>query len=1672
MFYARSFFYCHSEFRLKICFLILFISVTIGLFAQPFANFSASSVTGCSPLSVSFTNTTTGASSNAKYQWDFGNGNSSTNKNAAAIYSTEQTFVVTLSVTDNNVTSIKSMNITVFKNPSPSFTVNSASGCTPLNVTFTSTSSLGSGTTGFYYWDFGDGTTLDFDSTQQTVSHSYTSGQYSVRFEVKTNTGCLPVLLTQNSFIKVLSKPISAYTRSKAYLCSAGDAITFTNISSAAAGASYLWKFGDGTSSTEVSPTHIYSTIGTFNDSLIVTNANGCSDTSFSPTPVYSASFITDFVIPKSGLCAGSNINFTNISKPIPDVANWYFSGQAAAVSGINVSKVFAKEGNYTIKLVNLYGTCLDSISKSITILPSLSIAGFTVSSLSLCGGKTSVKLTDTTHSTTTLWNLEGASDTLTTNPASFTFSQDSIYNISLFVTNSGGCTASIMQPVFVTHIPVTITSTSNNPQSNSSGCPGLKVNFLPTPSSNIKTYSWNFGDSIRTSTDPSPTHTYDSIGIFPVELIYTTLDGCTDSTFLRNVITFSKPVPAFISANTDQCGGGVQFFDLTPKPVTNWFWYFGDSTSSGGNAYNSVNTNQNPKHFFYDSGYYDIKLVATNGTCSDSITNFKYQHIKAPIAHIDSVSFTCSGDRNTVLIWSSYKYVVNGTWDFGDKSTPIPVDTSIHPVSHHYPTTGVYETVLTTTNGACIPKDTLWIPILSKQNPKLNASVTSICANDTLSVFIDTSTLAKNPVATDSNYYNIYQWQYGDASVFTTGLSQPYNWYYSNLGTLTGLIPGKTNIRVITQSENYGCLDTSNYINLTVKGPVAGYSVKTPKECFKQPLSFTDSSKKNFGVPIVKWEWDFGDNTYDTLTLVSNGNTTHIYAKPKGYATSLKVIDNDGCYNISQQGDSALPSGPKANFRWSPSYIITGTTATFTNTTNTFEDNQVNYFWTFFSDGTKSSSRNTSHAYNASGTDSIQLIALNPQNGCRDTVAYNISIKKVFALFTIKTKYAKKTCPPMQAVFTSHSVNSDMLSWDFGDGSNKSISADTFASHTYYEPGVYKVTLYAYKNSFLLDSSSQIITVKGAYATVTSNLTQGCIGSAITIKSTQVNTASFTWDFGDGVVIPNSPDSTITHQYVFAGVFTPHILMTDINGCSSSFPAQQPIIIDSLHTSFSISKTPVCDTGTVIFTPAIISFSADSLRQPLTYHWDFGTGIIKDTSNKLTPLFDYKTIGSYPVSQTVTSVYGCVTNVVGTVFVKPSSHGIITAPATVCEAKPVTFTATPSFPGNVQWHWYFNNGDTSNLQNPLSESFPSAMDSVSKDTIMLVTMLNNCYDTSYFHLTVNPFPRVNLQPKVKRICEGDTAHLAAFDGNQFSWTPAEPNIATPIIKPLKTTPYSVVVTNRFGCSNIDSTTINVTPDIRQLLVYTKDTFVCKGLGVQLPVSGADSFVWLKDSATLTNYGNNSTNPTATPVVSPTVYQFVASDKYGCVHDTAYISVIQVPFPTIRTRDTLTMPTGTSSTLNATVSPDVITYHWSPADYLDNPNYSSPICTPRKDVVYTVKVTNEYGCSVSDSISVHLICAQSLFAPSAFIPSSNYENNNQFYPKGQGLKEVIFFRVYNRVGELIFENTHFQPSIPSTGWDGFFKGQKAPTGTYVYTMQAQCDTGEIFEKKGTIVLIR
>ncbi|MCB0840468.1 MAG: PKD domain-containing protein, partial [Bacteroidetes bacterium] len=142
------------------CYLTIFAFVILFPFqssAQVTADFSANAVSGCSPLTVQFTNLSSGPITT--YFWDFGNGNTSNLPSPGVIYLNPGTYNVSLTVSDgvNSDVMVKNAFITVFQDPAANFAASVTSGCAPLTVSFTDMTTLGDAPITSWSWDFGDG---------------------------------------------------------------------------------------------------------------------------------------------------------------------------------------------------------------------------------------------------------------------------------------------------------------------------------------------------------------------------------------------------------------------------------------------------------------------------------------------------------------------------------------------------------------------------------------------------------------------------------------------------------------------------------------------------------------------------------------------------------------------------------------------------------------------------------------------------------------------------------------------------------------------------------------------------------------------------------------------------------------------------------------------------------------------------------------------------------------------------------------------------------------------------------------------------------------------------------------------------------------------------------------------------------------------------------------------------------------------------------------------------------------------------------------------------------------------------------------------------------------------------------------------------------------------------
>ena len=400
--------------------------------APPVSSFTASTLSGAVPLSVTLTDTSTGAPTG--WYWDFGNGTNSSQQNPTVTYNTPGTYTVTLTVTNANGSSSSTKTITASEPlpppPVSSFNSNKLSGTAPLIVTFTDTST---GTPTAWAWNFGNGAT---STLQNPAAVTYaTPGTYTVTLTVSNAGGSSS---STKTITVTVPPPVCSFSSNK-MSGTVPLSVTFTD-TSAGAPTAWAWNFGNGATSTaKFPPTIVYNTPGTFTITLTVTNAGGSSSSSKTVTatsaPVAPLSVFS--VSPVSG-SAPLTVAFTNSSTGSPTSWLWTFGNGATSTlqNPAAVTYTVAKTYTVSLKVTNSIGT--HTSSKTVTVTassPPAPVANFTATNRT-------VTFTDTSSNSPTswLWTFGDGSTSTARNPVK-TYVNAGTYTVTLKATNAKGFT-------------------------------------------------------------------------------------------------------------------------------------------------------------------------------------------------------------------------------------------------------------------------------------------------------------------------------------------------------------------------------------------------------------------------------------------------------------------------------------------------------------------------------------------------------------------------------------------------------------------------------------------------------------------------------------------------------------------------------------------------------------------------------------------------------------------------------------------------------------------------------------------------------------------------------------------------------------------------------------------------------------------------------------------------------------------------------------------------------------------------------------------------------------------------------------------------------------------------------------------------------------------------------
>ncbi len=554
-------------------------------------------------------------------------------------------------------------------------------------------------------------------------------------------------------------------------------------------------------------------------------------------------------------------------------------------------------------------------------------------------------------------------------------------------------------------------------------------------------------------------------------------------------------------------------------------------------------------------------------------------------------------------------------------------------------------------------------------------------------------------------------------------------------------------------------------------------------------------------------------------------------------------------------------------------------------------------------------------------------------------------------------------------------------------------------------------------------------------------------------------NVSSYEWDFGTTVTdagLLTLPTPTFT--YSDTGTYKIKLKVTSGTNCTDSATS-----LIKIYPGFSAGFTVA---GSCFQSPFQFTDTSYAKYGRINqYKWNFGdAATLADTSDKKNPAYLYPASGNVTATLIISSDKGCVDTSLTKVIVNNKPQ--ITLPFTdtlICRDDRLTIPVQTS--GTIySWTPLYNISDATVINPVVNPSDTTAYTLTVRD--------KQCIDS--VTVTVNVIDSVTLQlPDKLMLCATDSVQLKpASDALYYSWrelngtqTIGNVSVKNPNVAPLQNTTY--FVTASVGhCKAFAETDALVSP--YPSATVSNDLSICYGNTVQLhATTTAANYTWNPKTSLL--YAN-TLNPLSGPAQT-TAYLLTISDTFNCpksVTDTVLVQVIPLP-QTDAGNDTVAV-IGQPLQLTATADEEA-TFSWSPSTGMYNNLVYDPIVIINnpavRSVTYFVTATTSQGCAGTDSVHVKIYTSKpDIFIPSAFTPNGD-GHNDMFKPVMAGISQLSFFRVYNRLGELLYQTTK-----TNEGWDGLYKGKQQPPGTYTFAVQGSDYTGRAIAKQGTVVLIR
>jgi gliding motility-associated-like protein len=526
----------------------------------------------------------------------------------------------------------------------------------------------------------------------------------------------------------------------------------------------WSWSFGDGGTSTQTNPSHLYTTAGAQVVKFSVITDIGCLSDTIPKTITLSQPPVAKFGISYPN-CVGKTITFSDSSSTSSStIVKWtwdFGDGSPVVISTTNASQThtYAAAGTYnnaTLLVETATGCKSLLFGKPVVVSPN-PVAGFNFGNACLPVGNMQFTdastIADGTQSQFIYsWKFGDGGTSILQSPA-HTYANTGPFNVTLIITSGNGCIDSIIKNVATVYA---------QPQARfgapSEVCDGTTVNFSDSsfaPNNTITQWQWDFGDG-NTSALQNPTHVYAGPGTYTIKLTVTSAVGCVSVTTPKTIIVNSLPSANFTVGSPDCVTKSITFTDnSTPNSGTlvKWTWNFGDGTAPVISPTNAAQT-----HTYAATGTYTVTLVAesSKGCVSASFPKQVVIH-PLPVPGF-AMPANCLADPfsqffDTTSIADGSQSAFTYLWNFGDpNATGINPNTStLKNPKHKYSVPGPYPVTLTvTSNNGCTASITQTF-ILNGTQPQSSFVIQGSslqCSNDSIRIkdnsFVDIGNVVK----------------------------------------------------------------------------------------------------------------------------------------------------------------------------------------------------------------------------------------------------------------------------------------------------------------------------------------------------------------------------------------------------------------------------------------------------------------------------------------------------------------------------------------------------------------------------------------------------------------------------------------------------------------------------------------------------------------------------------------------------------------------------------------------------------------------------------------------------------------------------------------------------------------------------------------------------------------